>query len=327
MDEKLLLKVDDLKTYFYTVDGVVPAVDGISFSVAKGETLGIVGESGSGKSITARSIMRLIPNPPGKIVSGSINFDGEELLAKKENEMRLIRGSKIGMIFQDPMTSLNPLFKIGDQIIEAITIHQDVSKNEAKEKAIEALKMVGIPSPEKRIKNYPHEMSGGMRQRAMIAMALCCKPDLLIADEPTTALDVTIQAQILDLIKEMKNKLGMSVMLITHDLGVVANVVDRVIVMYAGKVMEQGSTSDLFTSPLHPYTRGLLDSIPTISSIEHRLKSIEGSLPNVKVDFIGCRFADRCNESCEKCFEKDPPLVKVNNSYVRCHKYTEQVVV
>lgn len=321
MNREILLEVNDLKTYFYTVDGVVPAVDGVSFTISKGETLGIVGESGSGKSVTARSIMRLIPNPPGKIVSGSIKFKDEELLTKKDSEMRMIRGSKIGMIFQDPMTSLNPLFTVGEQIIEALCIHQNIDKKEAKEKAIEALRMVGIPSPEKRINNYPHQMSGGMRQRVMIAMALVCSPDLLIADEPTTALDVTIQAQILDLIKDMKNMLNMSVMIITHDLGVVADIADSVIVMYAGKMMEYGRASDMFSNPLHPYTKGLLDSIPTLSMEGDRLKSIEGSLPNVTLNYKGCRFADRCSERCEKCFVEEPPLIKVNDSYVRCHKY------
>lgn len=316
-----LLEVKDLKTHFYTVDGILPAVDGVSFNVSKGETLGIVGESGSGKSVTARSIMRLVPNPPGKIVSGSIKFNGEDLLLKKENEMRKIRGGKIGMIFQDPMTSLNPLFTIGNQMIEAIRIHQKVGKKEAREKAIEALKMVGIPSPEARIDNYPHNMSGGMRQRVMIAMALSCNPELLIADEPTTALDVTIQAQILDLIKDMKNKLNMSVLIITHDLGVVADMADKIIVMYAGKMMEYSSVLDLFDNPLHPYTKGLLDSIPTLDMEGDRLKSIEGNLPNVSLDFKGCRFAERCSERSEKCLVQDPELIKVNNSYVRCHKY------
>lgn len=320
MTEKLL-EVKDLNTHFFTVDGVVPAVDGVSFSISKGETLGIVGESGSGKSVTARSIMRLVPNPPGKIVSGSIEFNGEDLLSKKECEMREIRGGKIGMIFQDPMTSLNPLFTIGNQMIEAIMIHQKVNKKEARKKAIEALNMVGIPSPEARMDNYPHNMSGGMRQRVMIAMALSCNPELLIADEPTTALDVTIQAQILDLIKEMKNKFNMSVLIITHDLGVVADVADKIIVMYAGKIMEYGSTLDLFDNPLHPYTKGLLDSIPTLDIKGDRLKSIEGNLPNVSLDFNGCRFVERCSSKSDRCLVQEPKLVKVNNSFVRCHKY------
>ncbi|MEW9124153.1 MAG: ABC transporter ATP-binding protein [Thermotaleaceae bacterium] len=318
---KKLLEVKDLNTHFFTVDGVVPAVDGISFTISKGETLGIVGESGSGKSVTARSIMRLVPHPPGKIISGSIEFNGEDLLSKKESEMREIRGRKIGMIFQDPMTSLNPLFTIGNQMIEAIMIHQKVTKREARDKAIEALKMVGIPSPETRMDNYPHNMSGGMRQRVMIAMALSCNPELLIADEPTTALDVTIQAQILDLIKEMKNKLNMSVLIITHDLGVVADVADNIIVMYAGKIMEYGTTLDLYDNPLHPYTKGLLDSIPTLDMKGERLKSIEGNLPNVSLDFNGCRFAERCSKKSDRCLVQEPELVKVNNSFVRCHKY------
>lgn len=318
-----LLEVKDLNTHFFTTNGVIPAVDGVSFALDKGETLGIVGESGSGKSVTARSIMKLVPYPPGKIVSGSIKFNGEDLLSKKESEMREIRGRKIGMIFQDPMTSLNPLFTIGNQMMEAIVIHQKVGKKEARIKAIESLKMVGIPSPEARMNNYPHNMSGGMRQRVMIAMALSCHPELLIADEPTTALDVTIQAQILDLVKEIKEKFHMSVLIITHDLGVVADIADKVIVMYAGKVMEYGTVIDLFDNPLHPYTKGLLDAIPTLDMEGERLKSIEGNLPNVNLDFKGCRFAERCKEKSEKCLRIEPELVKIKNAYVRCHKYTQ----
>lgn len=316
-----LLEVNGLKTYFYTVDGVIPAVDGVSFKIGKGETLGIVGESGSGKSVTARSIMRLVPNPPGKIISGSILFKGENILAKKESQMRTIRGNKIAMIFQDPMTSLNPLFTIGNQIEEAITIHQNVSKREAEKKAIEMLKLVGIPSPEKRIKDFPHQMSGGMRQRVMIAMALCCQPDLLIADEPTTALDVTIQAQILELISDIKKKFNMSVMIITHDLGVVAKVADRIIVMYAGKMMEYGDVEDIYANPLHPYTRGLMESIPRIDVNEERLKSIQGTLPDLTQRFIGCRFAPRCNLAKDICRKEEPPLIQNGNRAVRCFQY------
>lgn len=316
-----LLEVNGLKTYFYTVDGVIPAVDGVSFKIGKGETLGIVGESGSGKSVTARSIMRLVPNPPGKIISGSILFKGENILAKKESQMRTIRGNKIAMIFQDPMTSLNPLFTIGNQIEEAITIHQNVSKREAEKKAIEMLKLVGIPSPEKRIKDFPHQMSGGMRQRVMIAMALCCQPDLLIADEPTTALDVTIQAQILELISDIKKKFNMSVMIITHDLGVVAKVADRIIVMYAGKMMEYGDVEDIYANPLHPYTRGLMESIPRIDVNEERLKSIQGTLPDLTQRFIGCRFAPRCNLAKDICRKEEPPLIQSGNRAVRCFQY------
>lgn len=316
-----LLKVNSLKTYFYTIDGVMPAVDDVSFEVMRGETLGIVGESGSGKSVTALSVMRLVPHPPGRIIGGSIKFKGDELLTKKEYEMRMIRGNKIAMIFQDPMTSLNPLFTIGDQIVEAIITHQDTSKKEARDRAIEMLKLVGIPSPEKRIDDYPHQMSGGMRQRAMIAMALSCRPDLLIADEPTTALDVTIQAQILELIADMKQKMNMSVMIITHDLGVVAEVADRVVVMYAGRVMESGTVAEVFSEPLHPYTRGLMDSIPRIDSSENRLKSIEGTLPTVTAEFKGCRFKDRCVLADTLCFEEEPPIAEVGDRKVRCFKY------
>ncbi|WP_422449176.1 ABC transporter ATP-binding protein [Thermoanaerobacterium sp. DL9XJH110] len=316
-----LLKVNNLKTYFYTIDGIVPAVDEVSFEVGMGETLGIVGESGSGKSVTALSVMRLVPNPPGRIIGGSINFKGEELLIKREYEMRMIRGNKIAMIFQDPMTSLNPLFTIGDQIIEAMVIHQDISKKEAREKAIEMLRMVGIPSAEKRIDDYPHQMSGGMRQRVMIAMALSCRPDLLIADEPTTALDVTIQAQILELIEDMKEKLNMSVMIITHDLGIVAEMADKVVVMYAGKVMEYADVNSIFSSPLHPYTRGLMDSIPRIDREEERLKSIEGTLPTLTGNFKGCRFKDRCVCAENICHEEEPPIVNIGERQVRCFKY------
>ncbi len=316
-----LLEVNDLKTYFYTADGIIPAVDGVSFKIDRGETLGIVGESGSGKSVTARSIMRLVPNPPGKIINGSILFKGENILTKKEKQMRMIRGNKIAMIFQDPMTSLNPLFTVGNQIVEAIIIHQHVSKREAIERAVEMLKLVGIPSPEKRIKDYPHQMSGGMRQRVMIAMALCCQPDLLIADEPTTALDVTIQAQILELISDIKEKFNMSVMMITHDLGVVANIADRIIVMYAGKMMEYGDVEDIFANPLHPYTKGLMESIPRISSNEKRLKSIQGTLPDLTQDFKGCRFAPRCSCAKDICHNEEPPLVQNGSRIVRCFQY------
>lgn len=321
MDKEKILEVKDLKTYFYTVEGVLPAVDGVSFTLNKGETLGIVGESGSGKSVTARSIMRLVPNPPGKIIGGSINFNGEEILEKKENEMRDIRGNKIAMIFQDPMTSLNPVFTVGNQIVEAIMLHQKLNKKEAKAKAIEMLRLVGIPSPEKRIDDYPHQMSGGMRQRAMIAMALSCEPELLIADEPTTALDVTIQAQILDLIADIRSKFNTSVIIITHDLGVVAEVADKVMVMYAGKVMEYATAKELFSEPLHPYTKGLLNSIPRIDMNEKRLKSIEGTLPDMNKEMKGCRFAERCGFVCEKCLTEEPQLVNIKGRSVRCHNY------
>jgi len=319
-----LLEVKDLKTYFHTLDGVLPAVDGISFSLEKGETLGIVGESGSGKSVTARSIMRLIPEPPGRIEEGSILFNGEDLLAKREQDMQKIRGNKIAMIFQDPMTSLNPLFTIGNQIMESIVLHQRSSMKEARDKAIDMLKLVGIPSPEKRISDYPHQMSGGMRQRVMIAMALSCQPDLLIADEPTTALDVTIQAQILELISDIKDKFSMSVIMITHDLGVVAGVADKITVMYAGKIMEYGDISSVFASPLHPYTRGLMESIPKIDSNEKRLKSIAGTLPNLLEPVKGCRFASRCDSAKAICRTKEPSLMDIGAQSVRCFIYSEE---
>ncbi len=318
MEKDPILQVVDLKTHFFTTDGIVPAVDGVSFDIPRGKTLGIVGESGSGKSVTARSIMRLVPAPPGRIVGGSIRFDGEDLLAKKEKDMRRIRGNKIAMIFQDPMTSLNPVFTVGEQIVEAVTIHQGVKKNEARSRAVEMLKLVGIPSPEKRVDDYPHQMSGGMRQRAMIAMALSCRPDLLIADEPTTALDVTIQAQILDLINEMKERFSMSVMIITHDLGVISEVADRVIVMYAGKAMECGSVEDIFASPLHPYTRGLMESLPRIDVKARRLKAIEGTLPNPADEITGCRFAPRCDRASESCFRDEPAYLEKGERRVRC---------
>lgn len=301
----------------------MPAVDGVSFTIGKGETLGIVGESGSGKSVTARSVMRLIPSPPGRIEGGSITFNGEDILSKKEQDMQKIRGNKIAMIFQDPMTSLNPLFTVGDQIMESIITHQRATRKEARDKAIDMLKLVGIPSPEKRINDYPHQMSGGMRQRVMIAMALSCQPDLLIADEPTTALDVTIQAQILDLITDIKDKFKMSVMMITHDLGVVAGVAENVIVMYAGKVMEYGTIGSLFSSPLHPYTRGLMESIPRLDADEKRLKSIGGTLPNLIERFSGCRFAPRCSAAKDICSAKEPPLYRVDGQRVRCFLYSD----
>jgi oligopeptide transport system ATP-binding protein len=260
--EKPLLMVRGLKTYFHTEDGVVWAVDDVCFSMGKGETLGVVGESGCGKSVTALSIMRLVPDPPGKIVGGEIIFEGEDLVKKTEAEMRLIRGNQISMIFQEPMTSLNPVFTIGEQIMESIMLHQKVNRTGARRKAIDMLKIVGIPSPERRVDEYPYQMSGGMRQRVMIAMALSCNPKLLIADEATTALDVTIQAQILDLIKKLKGDLGMAVMLITHDLGVVAEVANKVVVMYAGKIVEGAETQSVVRNPQHPYTIGLLGSIP-----------------------------------------------------------------
>ncbi|NLG78484.1 MAG: ABC transporter ATP-binding protein [Firmicutes bacterium] len=317
-----LLEVRDLKTYFYTEDGVVPAVDGVSFSVDKGETIGIVGESGCGKSVTSLSVMRLIPNPPGKVVGGEIIFEGENILEKSEAEMRHIRGNEISMIFQEPMTSLNPVFTIGDQIMEAIMLHQKVGKREARKKTIEMLKLVGIPSAEKRVDEYPHQMSGGMRQRVMIAMALSCNPKLLIADEPTTALDVTIQAQILDLMLKLKEDLGTAIMLITHDLGVIAETVNKVVVMYAGKIVESADVVSIFKKPEHPYTLGLLGSIPKVNEDRERLQVIEGVVPNPFDMPTGCRFHPRCSFVRDICKEEEPELVDVEDGHqVRCWKF------
>ncbi|MDI3317514.1 MAG: ABC transporter ATP-binding protein [Bacillota bacterium] len=303
-----LLQVDDLKTIFRTEDGVARAVDGVSFDLGRGETLGIVGESGSGKSVTSLSIMRLISDPPGRIAGGRILFEGRDLLRLSEREMRKIRGNEISMIFQEPMTSLNPVFTVGYQIEESIRLHQKVDARESRARAIEMLRRVGIPSPEVRVDQYPHQMSGGMRQRVMIAMALACNPKLLIADEPTTALDVTIQAQILELIKELKKEFGTAVLLITHDMGVVADMCDRVIVMYAGKVVEEAPVDDLFERPLHPYTEGLLHSIPSMERRREKLHVIEGNVPNPLALPKGCAFAPRCPYAVDRCRQEEPPL-------------------
>ena len=324
MSEKLL-EVKNLKTYFYTDDGVVKSVDGVSFSVEKGKTLGIVGESGCGKSITSLSIMQLVETPPGKILDGEIIYEGEDLLKKNKEEMRKIRGGQIAMIFQEPMTSLNPVFTVGEQIMEALRIHTDMDKHQAKERAIEMLKLVKIPLAEKRFNEYPHQLSGGMRQRVMIAMALSCNPKLLICDEPTTALDVTIQAQILDLINELKEKLGTSIMMITHDLGVIAEVADDVMVMYAGRVVEYGSADAIYESPKHPYTAGLMDCIPKLSDADDkRLSVIEGMVPSFDQMPKGCAFCPRCTEAKKICAEKMPELVEVDGQKVRCFKYTSE---
>jgi len=311
--------VENLKTYFYTEDGVVKAVDGVSFEVREGETLGIVGESGSGKSVTSLSIMRLL-DQNGKIVDGKIIFKGRNLLELSENEMRKIRGKEIAMIFQEPMVALNPVFTIGDQIMEAIILHQNVSEKEARKMAIDLLRKVGIPEPEKRVDEYPHQLSGGMRQRAMIAMALSCRPSLLIADEPTTALDVTIQAQILELMKELQKEYGMAIILITHDMGVVAEMSDKVAVMYAGKVVEYGDVKTIFTEPKHPYTYALLESIPRIDVEQERLKSIPGNVPDPLNFPPGCKFHPRC-EFFEKgkCDVEEPELEDLDGNHkVRC---------
>ena len=319
-----LLEVKDLKTYFYTGDGIVPAVDGVSFSLAKGETIGIVGESGCGKSVTSLSIMRLVASPPGRIVGGEILFKGENLLTKRESEIRRIRGNEISMIFQEPMSSLNPIYPIGVQVMESLSLHRRMGKREAREKTIDMLKLVGIPSPEKRIDDYPHEMSGGMRQRVMIAMALACTPSLLIADEPTTALDVTIQAQILEIIQKIKQELGTAIMLITHDLGVVAEFVDKVAVMYAGKIVESADVVEIFRNPQHPYTTGLLGSIPKVNEDRVRLQVIEGVVPDAANMPPGCRFHPRCQFAEVTCKQEDPGLVNTGGAHqVRCWRMVD----
>lgn len=319
-----LVKVENLRTHFYTEDGEVPAVDGVDFYINRGETLGVVGESGCGKSVTSLSIMRLIPDPPGKILKGSsIEFEGEELLTKRESAMRKIRGNDISMIFQEPMTSLNPVYTCGDQIMEAIILHQGLSEREARAQAIDMLKLVGIPDPDKRVDEYPHQLSGGMRQRIMIAMALSCNPKLLIADEPTTALDVTIQAQILELMKRLKDELGMAIMLITHDLGVIAEMAERVVVMYAGKIVEEGNVFDIFADPQHPYTEGLLNSIPRLDRPGGRLHVIEGVVPNPLNMPVGCYFNPRCPYVMDVCRAKQPELQEVDGRRVACWLHDE----
>jgi peptide/nickel transport system ATP-binding protein/oligopeptide transport system ATP-binding protein len=314
-----LLKIESLKTYFYTYEGVVKAVNGVSLKINKGETLGLVGESGCGKSITALSIIRLIQSPPGKIIEGKIIFQGKDLLKLNNKQIRNIRGKKISMIFQEPMTSLDPMFTIGQEISETIKLHQGLDKEQLRLKTIESLKSVGFPDPEKRINNYPHELSGGMRQRAMIAMALSCNPDLLIADEPTTALDVTIQAQILKLIKDLKIKHQMSVLLITHDLGVIANNCDKVALMYAGYIVEYSDVHNFFKNPLHPYAKGLLKSMPRLDINVKKLEIIKGMVPNLLEVPNGCPFNPRCKYCFDKCIKKLPDLFKIDkNHFVRC---------
>ncbi|GMV19087.1 MAG: ABC transporter ATP-binding protein [Polyangiaceae bacterium] len=326
-----LLQVEHLTTAFHTDRGTLRAVDDVSFSVKKGKTLAVVGESGCGKSVTALSIMRLVPSPPGSIERGKIDFLGKDLVGLPEKEMRSVRGDKISMIFQEPMTSLNPVYSVGAQIVEAIRIHRKVSRRAARDRALEMLKLVGIPSPAERIDAYPHQLSGGMRQRVMIAMALACDPALLIADEPTTALDVTIQAQILDLLRRLQEDLGMSILFITHDLGVVAEFASDVVVMYAGRVVETGSVEQIFADPLHPYTRGLLASVPPMDSSQdagkpRRLPTIDGVVPDLAKLPAGCRFADRCAlyasgpDGAERCTNEEPELSRVaEDRSVRCH--------
>lgn len=305
----ILLQVRDLKTYFYTDAGVVRAVDGVSYDLKEGETLGLVGESGCGKSVSALSILRLIANPPGKIVGGEIFFEGKDLLKISEEEIRNIRGNHIAMIFQEPMTSLNPVLTIGLQIGEALELHRNMNKKEAREEILRLLRMVGIPDPERRIGDYPHQFSGGMRQRVMIAMALSCNPKLLIADEPTTAVDVTIQAQLLEVVKELTSRLGTAVMLITHNLGVVARYVNRMAVMYAGRIVEQGPAAEVYAHPRHPYTIGLLASVPRLDKPrKERLVPIDGQPPNLILLPPGCSFMPRCSHRMEICSEERPEL-------------------
>lgn len=319
---KTLLSIRNLHTYFYTHYGVVKAVEGVDLEIQKGETLGLVGESGCGKSVTALSIMRLIPNPPGKIVEGKIIFKKENLLEKSEEEMRKIRGNEISMIFQEPMTSLDPVFTVGEELTETIGLHQKLTKAGSKEKAIEMLKEVGIPEPEKRMDEYPHQLSGGMQQRVMIGMALCCSPSLLIADEPTTALDVTIQAQILKLIKDLQKDFGAAILLITHDLGVIAENCSRVAVMYAGNIVEYAGIEPLFEKPLHPYTVALSKSIPRLDITTRRLKIIKGMVPNLIDPPPGCKFHPRCEKAFEICSQKPPLLRQVEEGHkVRCWLY------
>jgi len=324
-----LIKVKDLCTYFYTDEGTVRAVDGVDLKIRSGETLGVVGESGCGKSVTALSIMQLIPSPPGKIIRGSIlyqNNKGESLdivqLDPRGKKMRSIRGGEIAMIFQEPMTSLNPIYTIGNQIIEAIMTHRNMTRQEAREHAIRMLDRVGIPGPKQRINEYPHQLSGGMRQRAMIAMALSCHPNLLIADEPTTALDVTVQAQVLELMKELQQEFGMAIMMITHNLGVIAETADNVAVMYLGKIMEYASAHDLFHNPLHPYLKALLRSIPSLAGKGQKLEVIKGVVPDPLSFPQGCRFAPRCRYARKICKQEDPPAVEIEKGHqVKCWLY------
>jgi oligopeptide/dipeptide ABC transporter ATP-binding protein len=319
MNNQKILEIKELRTYFFTYEGVAKAVDGVSCQLEKGEPLGVVGESGCGKSVTALSVLRLIPVPPGRVVGGEILFKGRNLLGLSEDEMRKIRGNRISMIFQEPMTSLNPVFTVGNQIRETFKLHQGLSKKESLEKSIEMLRLVNIPTPERAVERYPHELSGGMRQRVMIAMALACNPEILIADEPTTALDVTIQAQILDLMNKLKEELGMAIILITHNLGVVAETAKRVIVMYAGKIVEEAQTKTLFGNPQHPYTMGLLKSIPVLGDKirrgKVRLNEIPGVVPSLYELPSGCKFSTRCPFVMDICKEKEPELKEIEKGH------------
>ena len=320
-----LLQIENLKTYFFTHLGVAKAVDELDLILKHGQILGIVGESGCGKSVSALSILRLIKDPPGKIKAGKVRFEGKDLLQLSLSEMRHIRGNQISMIFQEPMTSLNPLFKVGDQISESFKLHQGLSKRNALDKSVEILEMVGISAAKRRIRDYPHQLSGGMRQRVMIAMALSCEPKLLIADEPTTALDVTIQAQILDLMRKLKEETGTSILLITHDLGVIAEMAEFVVVMYAGKAVEYADVSELFNNPLHPYSTGLLNSIPRADLIEQRgkpLDPIPGVVPSLTALPKGCKFHSRCRQAVKQCLREEPPIGAVTpGHHCRCWLY------
>lgn len=319
-----ILEVKGLKTYFYTEEGVVPAVDGLDFQMDQGETLAIVGESGCGKSVTSLSILQLIQSPPGKIEEGEILFRGQDLLKLSRDDMTKIRGNEISMIFQEPMTSLNPIFKIGRQLMDVFRVHQGMSKEEALKKSIEMLAMVGIPSPEKVVNDYPHQLSGGMRQRVMIAIALACQPAILIADEPTTALDVTIQAQILHLLNDLKQKINTAIILITHDLGVVAQIAENVMVMYAGQAVEYADVKSIYKEPLHPYTQGLMKSVPDIHVRSDRLYNIKGTVPSPKDYGIGCRFCSRCPYAMERCKTEMPSLLDTGDGRkVRCFRCGE----
>ncbi|MHA6260289.1 ABC transporter ATP-binding protein [Sporosarcina sp. CAU 1771] len=327
-ERKTVLQVNDLQTTFFTDSGEIPAVDHIDFHVKEGEVLGIVGESGCGKSVTSLSIMGLVPNPPGKIVGGEILYEDKDLLKMSEKQMRHIRGNEIAMIFQEPMTSLNPLFTIGNQMMEAIRIHEKGwSKKKAVTRAVEMLKLVGLPRADDLMKDYPHQLSGGMRQRVMIAMALVCNPKVLIADEPTTALDVTIQAQILKLIRELNTRLNTAVILITHDLGVVAETCERVVVMYAGQIIEEASAHTIFNNPEHPYTKGLIQSVPDMRQKKDRLYSIPGNVPRPGTIKQGCRFASRCEFAFDRCLQENPELYETSTAHkTRCFLYSEKGV-
>lgn len=318
-----LLRVENLRTFFFTDAGVVKAVDGVSFRIRKGETLGLVGESGCGKSVTALSLLRLIPSPPGRIIGGRIDFRGTSLIDLPVSKMRSVRGAGISIIFQEPMTSLNPVYTIGNQIMEAVLLHRKLSRREAKLKTVELLELVGIPSPAERLRNYPHQLSGGMRQRVMIAMALAGNPQLLIADEPTTALDVTIQAQILSLLQSLQTRFQMSVLLITHDLGIIAEMADHVAVMYAGKIVEYAPVHELFNFPSHPYTRGLISCLPDLEHPKHRLTVIEGMVPDLIDLPSGCTFVSRCPCAQHECSETDPSMEEVRaGHWVACTQTT-----